>query len=220
LSDQTEAALSVGSAGIYVAWVNRDEAAATLMVAHKSVPASTWSAPLLSVPLNLTGDRYRPAIIVDPVGAVTLAWSDQRTAETGLDLYTIQQRSGQGQWSSIVRVNDDRGSSDQSHPRLAASVQGLVLVWEDERAGDPDIFMAWQTPDSPGWSPNRRANQDEAGIIQRAPDVAMDAQGHTTIVWTDYRTGNTAPEIYTRFVPFGERFSIYLPHVANLERRE
>ncbi|MBX3000070.1 MAG: S8 family serine peptidase [Caldilineaceae bacterium] len=220
VGDQREATLAIGTTGVYIAWVSRNGETATLVVAHKRLSAPIWSTPQITLPLNPTVERYGPALIVDANEVATLAWSDQRTAETGLDIFTIQQRKGQEQWSSPARVNDDYGSSDQRHPRLAASAHGLAIVWEDMRSGDPDIFMTWQMPDSAAWSPNHRANQDEAGIIQRGPDVAMDANGHTTVVWTDYRTGNTAPEIYTRFIPLGERFSIYLPRVATSERRE
>jgi subtilisin family serine protease len=213
--DQSEAALAVGEEGIYIAWINRHDETATLMVAHKGKSSSVWSPPTMTVPLNPAADAYTPTIIVDPEGKVTLAWSDQRWAQDGFDIFVIQFMGEPGSGASVVRVNNDRGTSDQRRPQLAVRDQGLVLVWEDERLGDPDIFVSWQAPGSQIWSPNRRANQDGAGIIQRAPGVVMDAAGHTTIVWTDYRTGNSAPEIYTRFLPFGERFSLYLPSVTS-----
>lgn len=95
------------------------------------------------------------------------------------------------------RVNDDGGSVDQNHPRIALSGDGsFAVIWADMRNGQSDIYLQRFGPD---WEPidiNRKLNDDTAGAHQSEPVIAADLFGRFSAVWTDYRDGS---------FPFGPR---------------
>jgi hypothetical protein len=208
--DQSEATLAFGGGRIYAVWVSRD-GAATLKTASKTLTAPAWSAPTTVTTLDPTLDRYDPDIAVSEDGTITVVWADRREQAQGIDVFAIQKKSEESGWLPVVRINDDSTAADQVHPRLAAGANSLGLAWEDSRLGDTDIFVAWQATNTATWSTNVRVNQDASGFLQSSPDISIDAQGNTTIVWTDSRTGSTAPDIYSRFISAGARFQFYLP---------
>ncbi len=213
-TQQREPALAVSGSTIFLAWIESDILETRLMVSQKEVSAIPWSAPMTVQTLRAAGIEYGPGLAVDGTGRVLLAWADAVEAGRGTDIFSATYSSSLNGWSAPVRINDDRGDHTQRRPRVMGSAGGFVAVWEDERAGNPDIMAAWQ-PVGGGWSANRRINRDEGDLPQRSPDVAMDAYGHTTVVWTDHRTGVSAPEVYARFLLSTERYGLHLPVIRH-----
>lgn len=213
-ADQQELRLALGKSHLYAIWIERGETT-TLQMASKALTAVSWSAPATLVTLDPAVDQYTPDIVAGPDGTLTVVWAERRAPARGIDIFAIQKSAQGHDWTPITRVNQDMGDADQTRPRLAASEAGLALVWEDRRAGDADIYLAWQAPGTGTWSTGVRANQDRPGFQQRDPVVALDAQGNTTVVWTDSRTGSTAPDLYSRFIAANARFQTYLAGVYN-----
>lgn len=195
---------------MYAGWISRGEKTTDLIVAQRALSSGTWAtATVASVPL--AAEMHAPDLAVDPSGNVVVVWSDRHAEATGFDVYAAYWIPGSSTWSLPVRINDDRGNRDQKRPQVAAGTKEFVVVWEDDRLGDTDIFIAWQSKAGARWWPSRRVNQDGPGTLQFGPAVAMDAHGNTTVVWTDHRTGSTAPEVYSRFIAAQDRFPLYLP---------
>ena len=88
-------------------------------------------------------------------------------------------------------------TQDQLNPQLARPAQEdfTVIVWEDERNGEKDIY-AQMIENETGlavWDPiDGVAVCTDAGM-QRNPRAAYDSLGGVIIVWEDYRHRSTGP---------------------------
>ncbi len=211
---QQEPDLAVDGETVYAVWVERDPQASTVLVAYRTGMEGGWTPPVAVAPSSPGHEARAPQIAVDGRGRVLVVWEDVRGAGRHPDLHAVY-RLPDGSWSEPQRVNDDPGDAPQTRPHLSAGAGGAVVAWEDGRNGDGDIYAAWLALESDRWSANVRVNQDRGDAQQAEPRVALDRQGNTVVVWTDYRTGVTAPEIYARFIPAWARFRLLLPLVAN-----
>lgn len=72
----------------------------------------------------------------------------------------------------------------------------LVVVWNDQRLGDPDI-LAIRSPDGgETWSLPVRVNDDAGTASQFLPWVAFDAAGRVHVVWYDRRHDPAEIDVY------------------------
>ena len=137
------------------------------------------------------------AIVSDSSGNLLLVWEDYRNGND--DIYA-QKTDSQGNrlWAQDVRVNSDTGTASQSSPAIASDSSGnLLLVWRDERNGNPDIYA--QKIDSNGsrlWAQDVRVNRDTGTAPQSSPAIASDSSGNLLLVWQDGRNSN--PDIYAQ----------------------
>ncbi len=212
---QVQPAVAVDKDGnAYAAWVDRRGPQPVIVVAQLPAGGLVWGAPTVvggSFPAG--SNPNAPDIAVDGANVVHVVWEDSRDAAHGADTYHSLRRPGSANWTAAARVNDDTGNFIQRTPRLAAVGGMIAAVWEDNRAANPDIFLAWWIPDQNRWTTNRRVNSDVGSANQTQPDVALDRGGNAYVIWTDYRAPS-ASDIFFRFIPSTERFKTYLPAMA------
>ncbi|MEW6049813.1 MAG: T9SS type A sorting domain-containing protein [Candidatus Zixiibacteriota bacterium] len=157
---------------------------------------STNARLTLELPDSL---KENPDIALAPWGDGVVVWADYRNRNW--DIYG-QRISANGALLGVnFRVNDDLATAQQHAPRVAVSPDGwFVVTWYDNRSGNDDIYA--QRFDSSGtrFGPNIRVSSDGTNARQAFPDVAADAMGHFTMVWTDWRNGvyPANPDIYAR----------------------
>ena len=99
-------------------------------------------------------------------------------------------------WNTNVRVNDTATAGPVPRGNLAmtaiSSTGRLYAMWEDERNGDPDIYVSRSTDNGATWRNITRVNHDVPGNDQTQPDVAVNITGTLHAVWLDDRSGVTA----------------------------
>ena len=85
---------------------------------------------------------------------VAAVWADKRDFLAGYDVYAAFASGPRYKFGANEKVQDDFGNEiAQWHPAIAANRQGTVAaVWDDDRDGTPDIWLAWRTAN--GWSDN------------------------------------------------------------------
>ncbi|PLX26059.1 MAG: hypothetical protein C0600_11265 [Ignavibacteria bacterium] len=104
---------------------------------------------------------------------------------------------------------------DQLNPQLARPAQAdfTVIVWEDERNGEKDIYaqMIDNASGLPLWKPYDGVPVCTAVGVQRNPVAGHDSLGGVIIAWEDYRTSSPAPvtihtvsEIYAHRLLLGD----------------
>ena len=65
-----------------------------------------------------------------------------------------------------------------------------MIVWEDYRNGNGDIYHQRYNSSGTALGSNTRVNDDSDSSEQSYPSIAMDVGGNFVIVWMDYRNGN------------------------------
>ena len=154
--------------------------------------------------------QMRSDIASNAEECLVVAWQDKR--EGNYDIYAQRyDSSGTGQGSNF-KVNDDAGSYLQNFPKVASDSSGnFVVVWQDQRNGDEDIYA--QVFDRQGGKigANFRVNDDPGDAYQGHPDVAMDQRGDLVVVWVDKRNGDKdifAQRYASDLEPVGENFRV------------
>ncbi|MBK6912341.1 MAG: hypothetical protein IPH11_01145 [Ignavibacteriales bacterium] len=86
-------------------------------------------------------------------------------------------------------VNDDStGGTDQYSPSISMDGSGnFVIVWEDYRNGNFDIYFQRYNSSGTEQGVNRKANDDDGTAGQDSPSISMDGSGNFVIVWIDFR---------------------------------
>lgn len=213
-ADQSAPRLAIGGNRLYAVWIEYGAEGARILFSQRDLNSSVWALPTVLVPAVSGGTLATPDIAADGSGNLLVVWQEYRGATTGAKIYSFWRLADAG-WSVPQRVDsDDQSAAWQSAPRLATNGREVALVWQDERSGDWDIYVSWAAWPGGEWLPEQRVNQDNGTAEQSSPDVAIDEWGNTTVVWSDARNPVTAPDIYSRFIPAGERFRLFLPAVA------
>ncbi|MGQ9552979.1 MAG: hypothetical protein ACUVWR_02580 [Anaerolineae bacterium] len=180
--------------GLLVAvWQDRRNSALTdwdIYMSWSSDQGETWQMPNLRVNDDTigTGDQRRPAVAISPVDGdnrVLVVWQDNRSGK-----YRIM-----GQWynwtgTSLALSGANFTISTASDvnslsPDVTAGPEGnFYVVWQDDHAGNTDIWLRGHTV-LLGWMAQpRRISDDPQRSNQRAPRVSA---GRTQIL-QDYRT--------------------------------
>lgn len=72
----------------------------------------------------------------------------------------------------------------------------LLVVWNDQRFGDPDILSIRSTDGGDTWSAPVRVNDDAGAEAQWFPWIAFDEVGVAHVVWYDRRHDGTSIDVY------------------------
>jgi hypothetical protein len=112
-------------------------------------------------------------------------------------IFVIVVSSATAQWQpdGIPMCN---ATNHQLNPVAVSDASSAILVWEDYRSGEPDIFA--QKVNSSGvaqWQSNG-INVSNALKLQLNPAAVSDGSGGVIVIWEDYRDGATGPNIYAQ----------------------
>ena len=104
------------------------------------------------------------------------------------------------------KVNEDETEVSQNYPSVAMdSLGNFVIVWEDKRNGNIDIYLQRFTANGERLGSNLKINDDEGRAKQTEPKISMDGDGKFVVTWEDLRNGYS--DIYgKRFLANGVRF--------------
>ncbi|BBP04050.1 hypothetical protein TPL01_15710 [Sulfuriferula plumbiphila] len=185
------AALQTG--GVVIAWEDRRRGHTTIMYSH----AGTGGKFVAATQMNETRRDARNAAVGPGTGAMRVAlaaeagnsvaavWSDKRDFLSGYDVYAAFSSDGGAHFGANQMVQDGFGdNTPQWHPAIASDRRGkLAVVWDDNRDGSPDIWLAW--PTASGWSDNVNVPGAAGAGVQSDPSIAMDSQGNLHLVWLE-----------------------------------
>ncbi len=184
----------------------------------------TWTTPDVRVnsddPIGHTVNQGSPDVAYDQTRSrVYAVWQDGRSGN--FDIYFAYSNNGGNTWIGHRKLNDDTGSADQMNPSIAvgpstdpADPPRVYVVWQDQRNGNGDIYLARSNDGGLNWSANYFVTDDPhmREAMQTAPSVAVENVGGWVVVgWEDWRDPEH-PEIYAMWSKDeGETFSIDVP---------
>jgi hypothetical protein len=158
--------------------------------------AAGWLAPV-TVPLSVNDlgfDQDGNAIAVG-VGADA----------SGDSTFRSMTRSFGGQWNTLGPVSG-AGDSDVRSPRVAVDPNGdAVAVWSAHNQDAAKyVVRASSRPAGGAWSDPVMLS--DGGVFDRGQEVAIDAQGNATAIWTEI-LGGTGPVVRSASRPNGGDWS-------------
>jgi predicted amidohydrolase len=139
-----------------------------------------------------------PSLGVDQSGRVYVAWADRRGTEGQTTIWFARSDDGGATFPAHHAIDPPQSDLDldlnaptnQWHPRLAISGEDVVVVWQDNRFGDNDIFSSRSSDRGESFAPGERV--DDSGDLptnQSRPDLAIDdadaAPRTLFVVWED-----------------------------------
>jgi hypothetical protein len=136
-----------------------------------------------------TGERHNPALSTDPSGAFVVGWMDKRNSN--YDIYgQTRTKDGLPQQIENFIMNDDSSGANQASPMIATKSDGsFMVVWEDFRNNNSDIYLKSFDPDGLPLAGDFRVNDSLGNINHSLPDIACNQSGNYVIVWQDEREG-------------------------------
>src|SRR5258706_7476977 len=118
-----------------------------------------WSRdPKVNTPVSVAlRDQTVPKIVSDGTGGAIILWEDKRDSSTqGINLYAQRLNSrGVPQWTGNG-IFVTRATGNQTLARLVSdSPGGAIVVWQDSRSGNTDIYAQHISSDSTkSWGAN------------------------------------------------------------------
>ncbi len=208
-----------GSGGAVIAWSDtRNSASGESDIYAQRLNANgqaQWMANGVAI-CTSPGYQSSPAIAMDGTGGAIITWDGYST----YDIYA-QRIHGNGNilWSSNGVAICTNGGWQRSPQIIADDFNGAVLVWEDDRNGDWDIYgMRIDGNGNPTWMNNglyiSRAQNDQSLLPGDGNMVKAGTCG-AIVVWNDGRAGNGdiyAQRVYCEGNLGGEAITIDVPN--------
>lgn len=168
---------------IWAVWHAGATGARDIYVARLTAGAHAFAAP---VRLTTAGtDQCNPHVALAPDGRLYVVWQD--SARGNWDIFISSSADGVT-WSRAAQVTNSDGN--ETNPVLVVDRQSpsqAHVVWQDDRNGNSDIYVATSTNAFSG-STVTRVTTDAADQLD--PDATVDGNSTILIVWTDWRNGN------------------------------
>ena len=150
-------------------------------------------------------NQQYPALASNGSGILFAVWEDGRNGGVfNRDIYFSRSIDGGASWQEPdVKVNFESDTANQIRPDIAydpdfGTYGRLYAVWQDEKDGDYDIYLAYSdnagNPAAPiasvSWTGQVKLNDDRADAAQLNPSIALGPSGEVYVVWQDQRNGN------------------------------
>lgn len=149
---------------------------------------------LVNASTNLCGS---PSIAVAASGKYTIVWDENNLSGsgTGMDVFA---RTFTGTTGGAVRQLNTRLAGNQRIPKVAASGEDYMVVWNDSLADatPQGIDARFLGADGAPLGNVLRVNTTAVGI-QTSPTVASDGAGRFLVVWTAF-VGGTGYNLYAQ----------------------
>ena len=126
---------------------------------------------------------------------VAAVWADKRDFLAGYDVYAAFAPSPAFKFGTNEKAQDDFGNDiAQWHPAIGANRQGTVaVVWDDDRDGTPDIWLAWRS--ASGWSDNQAVPGASGPGVQSDPAIVLDEANNLHLAWVEKADLNSPSRI-------------------------
>ncbi|MBN1803541.1 MAG: hypothetical protein JW891_18670 [Candidatus Lokiarchaeota archaeon] len=146
---------------------------------------------------NLPGDQNRIQLTTDTLGGAIITWQDFRESPGRVYIQRINS-SGHCLWGANGTIVSN-ASGSQKYPRLISDGNGgAIVVWEDSRNGNEDIYVQKISPEGQLlWGENGTVVCTRSEK-QTFPIIICDGSNGAIIVWDDERKGENDCDIYAQ----------------------
>jgi hypothetical protein len=189
---QHPAAVSDGSGGVIVAWIDYRNGTTNADIFAQRLNADgnrVWLATGVPV-CRAVYDQDWPCIVPDGAGGAIIGWEDYRLVDGSSDIYAQRVDAGGVVMWAENGIPVCTSGLFQRYPVAASDGSGgTFLAWNDLRNGNVEIYV--QKIDASGvarWSPD--GVTFFSAIEEQWLRVVPDTSGGVIVCWTDLRGGN------------------------------
>ena len=204
--------VAVSGSNVHVIWFDgRDGSYPEIYYKRSTDGGINWGADTRLT--NNTAVSWYPSIAVSG-SLVNVVWHDTRDGNR--EIYYKRSADGGLNWDTDTRLTNNTAVS--SYPSIAVSGSLVHVVWQDERAGNSEIYYKLSIDGGINWDTDIRLTNNTA--VSWNPSVAVSgSQVH--VVWTDDRGSKN--EIYYKRNPTGnltgmQNISTEIPSTFSLEQ--
>lgn len=146
----------------------------------------------------IPNSSWEPEVVPFKDGSFLVVWVD---ISTGNNLYARRYNSSGNPWGGSFKVNSVEGVAPPKSPSASFDSNGrFVIVWEDYRSLDADIyFQRYDSSGTPSGT-NVMANVDSLSEDQYSSSVVKSKNGDFLLTWVDTRGDKM--DIYARLFDF------------------
>ena len=182
-------AKTIGSNGavLHTVWADERDGNAEVYYKRSQNSGAGWEADVRLT--NSAGSSYFPAIHVSG-NMVLVSWSDNR--DGNFEIYIKKSEDGGNTWGADVRLTSNTSASD--YPSIDAEGNTVIIVWQDLRDTDYEIYFKRSTDGGNSWGADQRLSNNTA--FSQYPSVTISGS-RVNIAWEDNRDGNR--EIYNSY---------------------
>ena len=184
--DQSSPSVAMGSGGGFVAaWTDAaQDGSGTGIYARRFTSAGLPATVEFPVNGTVAGNQQHPAVAVDAVGTITIAWDSFGQDGDGYGVYGRQFNPAGTPIGGELPVNTEI-ASHQLLPSITANSSGRFAIAWNSYAQDGDSYGVYAqrfNADASVDGGEFRVNTETAGS-QSSPSVAMDDAGNLAFVW-------------------------------------
>jgi len=175
------------SGNIWAAWHAGPAGSRDIYLAKLTPGSSTFGAGTQIT--TDAADQCNPAVALGTDDKLYVVWQDNRLGDW--DVYGSTSTGGTT-WSAQQRITDS--NDNQINPAIAVDRQSpnrAHVVWQDDRAGNQDIYIATS---SNSFVTNTVTRITSNTADQTAPAVVVSSSNTVYVLWTDGR--NSSSDIY------------------------
>lgn len=179
-------AKAIGSSGfvLHTVWADERDGNAEIYYKRSLNSGAGWESDVRLT--NSAGSSYFPAIHVSG-NMVLVAWSDNR--DGNFEIYFKMSEDGGNIWGADIRLTYNSSASD--YPSIAAFGSTAIIVWQDLRDNNYEIYYKRSGNSGVSWGADQRLSNNSA--FSQYPSVTISGP-KVNIAWEDNRVGNR--EIY------------------------
>lgn len=175
---------AVSDSVVHLAWYDERDGNGEIYYKRSSDRGVNWGPDTrLS---NDTAYSYLPSIAVSG-SAVHVTWEDKR--DGNWNIYYRRSTDGGLSWQAETALTNH--DSDSFRPSVSAQDSTIIIVWEDHRDGNPEIYYKRSTDNGYTWGADTRLTQDTA---QSGLCSVHLSGSFVHVVWRDDRDGDD--EVY------------------------
>jgi hypothetical protein len=139
----------------------------------------TWTA----------GFSENPAVAAQGSNKLHMVWQDDTPGN--YEIYYRKSTDAGVTWTASTNLTSTSGAS--KNPAVAAETAGRVhLVWEENNAGNLEIYYKKSPDGGATWTANKRLTSTSGA--SSSPEIAVDSSSNLHVVWYDGTAGNS--EVY------------------------
>jgi hypothetical protein len=172
------------SGNIYTVWQSGEQGTRDIYLSSLASGAENFGTSIRLT--NNSADQCNPSIAINDSDKLYVVWQDNRSGNW--DIYSKTSADGVNFSSERLVVDSNDNQTNPVVIAESSSSSNAWVVWQDDRAGNEDIYAASSGNDFLSKTVHQITSNSSN---QTEPAAAVDAGNTVYVLWTDTRSGTS-----------------------------